>query len=225
HFDIGIDGRGLWKMLHRMSLGGAPVQTLTPECLLLYLCMHGSRHNWSRLLWVSDIAELLRACPEIDLARVFRQAERAGCERMLSVGLLLACDVGLQLPEETLLNIQSQSSLVALAERMREAQFGAGNSAWGSVDRYNARLEMRERAQDRMRLRLEHYHRKAVRMGRSLKPNELDHRLVSLPVIFSPLYYLVRPIRLAVHFGIARITEIFGNATGKRSQSNPRKVL
>ena len=39
----------------------------------------------------------------------------------------------------------------------------------------------------------------------TVTPNEKDQALVSLPVAFSFLYYVVRPIRLTVAYGLSRL--------------------
>jgi hypothetical protein len=39
----------------------------------------------------------------------------------------------------------------------------------------------------------------------AVTPNERDQALVSLPVAFSFLYYVVRPIRLTVAYGLSRL--------------------
>ena len=56
-----------WKtQLAPVSLAGSTVQSFSPEVMLLILCVHGSKHRWTRLQWVCDVAELLRAHPRMD---------------------------------------------------------------------------------------------------------------------------------------------------------------
>jgi hypothetical protein len=45
-FSLPLDAEGLWGRLQRVSLGGGTIPTLSPEDLLLILCMHGSVHLW-----------------------------------------------------------------------------------------------------------------------------------------------------------------------------------
>src|SRR5436190_1015503 len=76
---------------------------LSPECILLLLCLHGSAHKWEMLKWVLDIAEMLRACPDLDWGKVTNEARRTGSERMVAVGLVLARDLlGAVIPQRAL---------------------------------------------------------------------------------------------------------------------------
>jgi hypothetical protein len=47
--------------LQSVSLAGADVETFGAEDLLLYQAMHGAKHLWRRLEWISCLAESLRA--------------------------------------------------------------------------------------------------------------------------------------------------------------------
>ena len=51
----------LWRSLGRGRIAGREVAGLSPESLLLFLCVHGAKHMWSRLHWLGDLARLARA--------------------------------------------------------------------------------------------------------------------------------------------------------------------
>ncbi|WP_410971925.1 nucleotidyltransferase family protein, partial [Salmonella sp. SAL4445] len=55
-----------WQHRVSVSLAGTAVPNLPPEELLLTLCAHASKHTWGRLIWICDVAELLRVSREID---------------------------------------------------------------------------------------------------------------------------------------------------------------
>src|SRR5262249_12933710 len=90
HFRFFSEGQRLWGRAVSVPLQGRKVATLAPEDLLLFLCVHGAKHLWARLVWVCDIAELIRTHPALDWVRVARQARRLRGERMLLLGLCLA---------------------------------------------------------------------------------------------------------------------------------------
>ena len=72
---------------------------LGDEDLLLVLCIHGSKHFWSSLGWLVDVAELLRRPRELDWSRFVARAVAMGAARRVGVGLRLAADVlGAPLP-------------------------------------------------------------------------------------------------------------------------------
>ncbi len=64
----------LWDRLQSIPLGGKQVRTLSPEDLLLILCVHGTRHLWEALGWICDIARLAHATDRMNWQEVMRQA-------------------------------------------------------------------------------------------------------------------------------------------------------
>ena len=57
--NLGMDW--VWPGKRSALLAGAEVPDMDPETALLVLCMHGSKHVWSRLIWISDVARLIRS--------------------------------------------------------------------------------------------------------------------------------------------------------------------
>jgi hypothetical protein len=120
-FALLLDSGLGWAGQETVMIAGTQVTTMAAEDLLLVLCVHGSKHQWDRLIWVCDIAELLRARPDIDLGRALRRAERLGISRMLMLGLFLAHTmVGAPLPEAYLLCITSERIVPVLAQQVWE---------------------------------------------------------------------------------------------------------
>lgn len=79
-----------WRDLRPARLMGRTISQLSPERELMMLCVHGSKHMWERLIWLCDVAELLRRSPELDWALIRREAHTCGAERMIRLGLSLA---------------------------------------------------------------------------------------------------------------------------------------
>ncbi len=194
HFALPLSLESLWQHLETISLANVPVRVLPFAELLIYLCLHGSRHGWGRLGWISDVAELIRTQAVINWTEVLWKAKLLGCERVLFLGLYLVDDFwGLAdaLPEwET---IRHNGALPAISAQVRSWLFGnhEGNLALG--DWYCYHLGLKERWHDQWRLRLHYYYRY---LHLALTPNEEDKNTLSLPYLLSPLYYLVRPARL-----------------------------
>jgi len=83
-----FDAEILWRSLMRSRIAGREVAGLSAESLMLFLCVHGAKHVWSRLHWIGDVARLV--CTRPDWAGTLKLATEAGCIRPLLVGLLLA---------------------------------------------------------------------------------------------------------------------------------------
>jgi hypothetical protein len=86
--NLGLDW--VWPRRRMTRLAGAEVPDIEPEITLLLLCMHGSKHAWSRLIWICDVAQLLASFPKLDWKEVTREAKRVGLWRTLVLGVLLA---------------------------------------------------------------------------------------------------------------------------------------
>jgi hypothetical protein len=90
HFEIPVDLERCWERLQPVTLASESVSSLAPEDMLLLLCAHGAMHSWEQLLWIADIAELVRTQPALEWGQVLEQSHRAGRGRMLMLGLYLA---------------------------------------------------------------------------------------------------------------------------------------
>lgn len=83
----------LWDRARPLQIGTREVRALAPEDLLLVLCYHGIKNRWDRLKYVCDVAELLRAWPELDWAALLERADAMHSRRVCGLGLYLASEV------------------------------------------------------------------------------------------------------------------------------------
>jgi hypothetical protein len=191
-FPFPLDHDEVWAHLQPVRLGGRVVHTLGTEDLLLYLCAHGAKHAWARLEWICDVAQLVRREPGLNWEAIVTRARARGCERMVLLGLLLARDLlEAPVPEVLLTRARADASVRSLAGLVQSRLFTGPTAA---EDAWNARvfqLRVLERWRDRVRflLRL------------TFTPSLSDWELVQLPAALSFLYYLIRPVRLAVKYG------------------------
>jgi hypothetical protein len=111
-----IEVKYIWENLQSSSFGGMEIYSLSAENWLLLLSTHASRHRWEKLSWLADIAELIRRNPEINWQMLIQQASDFDCRRMLFIGLFLTYKIiGINLPNEVLQAIESDSEVVSLA--------------------------------------------------------------------------------------------------------------
>jgi hypothetical protein len=75
-----------------IDLEAAEPGLLSPTLLSLVLCLHGTKHFWSRASWIADVAALAEASP-IDWTWISRESRRLGCTRQVALGLKLASDL------------------------------------------------------------------------------------------------------------------------------------
>lgn len=72
-----------------LQLDGREVPALSLEDELVLNCIHGAKHFWERLMWVSDVAAVVARHPEINWQQARSAAADVGAERMLCVGIQL----------------------------------------------------------------------------------------------------------------------------------------
>jgi hypothetical protein len=193
YFSFQLDHERLWERLELSSFGDSSILSLKPEDLLLILCVHGTKHFWERLLWICDIAELVRVHGEMNWRLAIEQARALGCERMLLLGLYLAHDLlGMALPGAVLERALGDSAAMSLAAQVGAWLFDETSSPsgeWPFAQRFH--LRARERAQDRARYLLYW----------ATIPTMAELGYLQLPETLSFLYYLLRPIRVVKRCG------------------------
>jgi hypothetical protein len=202
HFDLPVNMNYLWGRLETVTLAGYSVRSLPLDVLLMYLTMHGSRHGWERLIWICDIAELLRTHrQDVDWTSLLAQSGLLGNKRNLLLGLHLANDLlGAKLPEEVVPEIESDTVLKQLAPQVRAFLFRDDESSPSISYWQNYHLMVRERFRERARLRFHYSFRK---LHIAFTPNVKDHAMVPLPRYLSFGYYLLRPFRLVKNYGVS----------------------
>jgi len=191
HFSFRLDPASLWSRLSEVPLGGRAVRTFCPEDLLLILCAHGTKHLWTRLIWISDIARLVDSHPTLDWTAVRTRARSIGSERMLALGLVLAGELGARLPPEVERWLEQDQGARGLARQVWNRVFREGGREAPFLESARFHLRSRERWRDRARYCL---------LLLSV-PNEGDSAPLPSWAAATPLRYLFRPIRLAAKYG------------------------
>ena len=175
----------MWLRAIEVSVCGVSVETLSPEDLLLALCIHGTKHFWERLSWVCDVARLLDR--RLNWSLVFRLAREAGAERMLALGLCLATELfGVELPEEVGRRTRSDAIAVDLAAQ-------AVNRMFAGVEFMPLNLQRAVSFNLRARRR---WFEKVRYCGYLLAPTDADLAMRALPTRLEFAYYFLRPFRL-----------------------------
>lgn len=150
-FPFHQDLEGVWERRELVSFAGTTVATLSPEDLLLYLCVHGSRHLWLRLQWICDVAQLVRRHATMDWDRVVEQAKTSGGRRMFFLGIFLASDIlGMSLPHEIEQEVRHDSQIAKLANQVRWQLFEGPLVIVKPWKETFFRLQLIDRAPDRI---------------------------------------------------------------------------
>ncbi|MGH9775231.1 MAG: nucleotidyltransferase family protein [Candidatus Acidiferrales bacterium] len=176
----------------RVPIAGNEIQSFCPEDLLPILCVHGSKHFWEKLQWICDIAELIEIPGGFDWEISFEMAHQTRTEGMVLLGLQLAADLlGANVPEQLLEQAHRDSAVQSLANKACEGLLGSKNEASGLLSRFLFRWRMPERLSEKFRY--------IFRLATS--PTETDREYAQFSNFFSPLYHVIRPIRLIRAYG------------------------
>jgi hypothetical protein len=167
--------------------GGQKVMTLSPEDLLVYLCAHGGKHTWERLIWIADVAGLIHRHPSLDWDRVCDLAAGQRSERALFLGLRLARDLtGASLPLEVEKLMRSDPESERLAVKVVEWLFPASGMTRSLAAQSFFFLRLQRRWPDKLR--------SLIRLATT--PSVADWNSTAKPGQFATLYPLLRPLRL-----------------------------
>jgi hypothetical protein len=186
-YAVDFDMEGLFDRAVELTVAGHPMKTPSAEDLFLVLALHAAKHVWGRLIWLCDLARIMRL-PELNWNWIASQAADLGTVRILRISLLLASRLlETPIPEAAEANLPKDSQALALAEEIE--LLIASDTAYDveSLAYFRLMLRLRERQVDRLRF----IHRLAFTPG----PGEWA--AVRLPRPLFPLYRLVRLSRLA----------------------------
>lgn len=191
----------LSSRIRPLNLLGIQVPHLPPEELLLVLCIHGSGHHWARLMWICDVAQIVRTYPALDWARVGRHAVRLGVSPAVGTGLLVASLVlDAPVPERILLSYARDGKCRAAAvEASRDVLTGGLAKRTYFYRAFLSKIRLMNHRRDQLR-HAKWFLGSAVR---KIFPTEADRAALRLPRALSFLYYALRPIRLAVAYGLS----------------------
>ena len=190
YFAMQIPFATLWERRAAVSVGGRAVPTLAREDLVLALCAHGTHHRWDRLEWIADIGRLLRPETGVNWRIVVERARRLGGTRMVGLATRLAADLLVTELPPACATLARERAVAPLAAAVRAALFARNPGPEGGLRVRLFQLRAHTRLRDRVRFLLQVVAR----------PNQADWAVVQLPNALAPLYYLIRPLRLAAKY-------------------------
>ena len=191
-FRFAPDEQSLWRRAHTVNLKFGTVTALAPEDLLLYLCVHAAKHGWVTLGSVCDVAETIRSRPAIALMDILDEATALGSRRMLLTGICLAHDLlDAPIPADVVEIAHGDRAARALASRVASQLFSGSAHGRAGFDPWAVPL----RSIEGMRARARYV------VHRMLAPTMGDYELIPLPAALFPLYWLIRPFRMAAQYG------------------------
>lgn len=198
HFAVPLEMHRLWQQTETLNLAGTEVNTLSFTDLLIYLCLHGSRHSWERFGWICDVHELICSHENIDWELLNAEAVRLGCKNVVGLALRQVHEFfGLSVPVSNWNTIINDSTFEEIVADTRHRLFSPETLPIIIGDRYSYHLKLKEKVWDKWKL---HFHYAAWYSRIIILPNEADKSLFYLPRSLTALYFVTRPFRLFFTF-------------------------
>jgi hypothetical protein len=186
-FALPAEANGIWNRSVLVNFSGTRIRTFDPEDLLLFLCLHGTKHKWLSLGWICDIAHVLKAYLDFDWDELYRRAAQLKITRALSLGLFLALELlNAQIPGKVKADIGANRKVMRLVQSVYEQLFENRSLHTGAVANSLFLMRSRDTLGDSIRCGLECL----------FQPTKAEWQSVVLPRSLFSLYYLLRPMRL-----------------------------
>jgi hypothetical protein len=180
-----------WERSRDADFLGAPMRVFAPEDELFMLLLHGSKHLWSDLIWLCDLAAFLRVHPDIDWRAVYDRAGAFRARHFIALGVLMASDLlDLAFPTAVLDAARADRAMRQLADELIAGYFDPRPTP--------PRLTLTEFLRQ-LRLRAPIDQPGFIRYQLAIwQPSPADRAFLPLPPRLYFLYNVLRPIRLAL---------------------------
>lgn len=189
-YAVDFDMEGLFERAVNVSVAGRRLKTPSAEDLLLVLSVHAAKHVWGRLIWLRDIAQVLKQ-EKLNWSWVQSRAREFGIERILHVTLLLMKRfLATGIPEAIEKMIVADRAAPDFADEITPAVMRGVSYNEQQVAYFRLMMRLRERRVDRLRF--------MMRLTFTPGPGEWD--AIRLPKVLFPLYRVVRLARLVARF-------------------------
>lgn len=109
----------LFARKRALLLDGREIPSLSLEDELVLNCVHGAKHFWEWLMWVSDVAAIVAKHREIDWYQARHAAAEVGASRILRVGVQVGAMLfGMELPAELAEEIRNDPASKSLCRQI-----------------------------------------------------------------------------------------------------------
>jgi hypothetical protein len=186
-YAVDFDIQGLFERSRNVTAAGRVMKTPSPEDLLLILSVHAAKHVWGRLIWLNDIAQILKR-ENLNWDWIRSQARHLGIQQILHITLVLANRLlGTAIPPTLETAISEDKSAQMFAEQIAVSIASSVTYENEKLSYFWLMMRLRERRTDRLRF--------LARLTFTPGPGEWE--AARLPKALFPLYRLVRLARLA----------------------------
>jgi hypothetical protein len=180
------------------------IPTLNAEDTVIMLVLHGTHHGWIYLKYVVDLAHFSNAHRNrIQWKNLMEKARHMGCRRMVLIGMWLCREYcNLELNSEVKRLLQQDKKSLKLVGYFSAQILSESKPGLIPVLAFPRSLDS-------------WHHKIKYFLYFIFHPSDLDLLTVRFPVFLYPLYYIVRPLRLAINL----IKKVFNRIVRENGKS------
>ena len=185
----------VWRRSTEGAFRGSPMRVMSDDDLVLFLCLHGLKHGFSRLIWILDVSRSLNRIPIGHYETLMQRARREGQEAWLLIGCEVVREMlPQQLPPGIDAVIAKSPRMAEKARRVAAQLFADGLEMINDHRIRDFYLQIERSARRRWRCRLSY-----------LAPTPMDYRWMERHRINRNFVPILRPLRLLQKHGVSRM--------------------
>jgi len=170
----------------RVKLHNYTITTFSNEIYLIYLSVHGSKHNWERIEWLLDIVYLIKS-NSLDWEACYRLIKISNCENIVLTTLKLSHDLfELNLNDDLLKKI-NEKKISQYSRRLKKEIFN---------NFFNVTLANEKKATLLQLELIEGFKNKFLFIFSRFEPNKSEFNLIKLPKYLGFIYYIIRLVNI-----------------------------
>ena len=187
-FKTNIENINIKENLSEVQISNYKFKSFKKELLVLYLAIHGAKHNWERIEWLLDIVKIIQT-HQIDWQELIKIIEITRTEKILFSTLYLCQSIlDLEIPKE----VQDKINNPKILKLSKEFESLFFNDFKQQIEQ-NINTKNISNIQYKL---LNGYKNKFAFILSLFKPTELDFKAVKPGKYASTMHYFVRPINI-----------------------------
>jgi len=187
-YQTNIDTLNIKENLYTIQLFNQKLQSFQKEVLILYLSIHGAKHNWERIEWLVDIVRFIEK-NGIDWQKLTDLTHATNTTKIMFSTLYMCHKVlDLKLPSEILQELR-QIQILKLSKNFENYFYKH------FADALHVKVQTKIISKIQYDL-LDGYKSKFLFLSSLLKPTDIDFKSINLPKPLHFFYYFLRPANI-----------------------------
>lgn len=187
-FKTSFDKFDIWSDLSSIQIQNHKFKYFKNEILILYLSIHGAKHNWERIEWLVDIAKYLTKV-KIDWELLLEMSKSTKSQKIL-LSTIYLCQNILGFSIDKLVKDKFKNLKILNLSKEFENLF---------YNRFESRLSKKVETKQISKIQfhlLEGFSAKTFFILSLLKPTEQEYKIFNLPTGLNFIYYFLRPFNV-----------------------------